>query len=129
MIILLDEAEFLSKQDYQALEKYYKSGHLKSIIFVTHEPTELKTTPFIKEQIDENTFHFNLDVRRATKIAKERLEHPLLNEEVIKAIYKKDKRTRSFLKNCETYMRHVTKTRRKVGNTKDVEKILTTNTI
>jgi hypothetical protein len=79
--------------------------------------------------LSDNTYTFDrLHKSHAINIVRERIgEHPFLTDEVIMHIYDKDKRIRSFLKNCDTFMRHMMQTKRKTATSKDVEKILSTH--
>ena len=125
MILLLDEAEHLQSKDIKTIYKYYNAGYFKSIVFVTHDKSLVPLSKTLVKKVAQNNYVFGeLHEEQVVALVKERIDHPLLCAEVIVSIYQKDKRMRQFLRNCDTFMRHMTLLRRKTAKPKDVDKIL-----
>jgi len=126
MVLLLDEAQYLSEQDIRNLRQYHQDGYLRSVVFVTHNKRELNLPSSVMMALKQTTFSLReLSEDDAVALVRARIgEHPLMTDLIIERIYSRDTRIRSFLKNCETFMRHMLAQKRKVAKESDVDKIL-----
>ncbi len=125
MILLLDEAQFLTQKDTTLLHKYYKAGYFRSIVFVTHDSLLIPFSKSVAKQMEKKKYTFGkLDSSQIFEIISERIQHPFLTQETVSTIYSRDTRMRQFLKNCDIFMRHMCSTNRKTAKSKDVVKIL-----
>lgn len=126
MILLLDEADSLSKSDFTKILSHYKKGFVKSVVFITHNFEKFEVPKEIMEIVDKNIFTFErLDEETVIQIVHDRVgENKLLPDDVVKEIYAKSRSMRHFLKNCEIFMRHMVEKKRKKASKKDVTFIL-----
>jgi len=125
MILLLDEADALTEEDFKKIKTYYTKGYFQSVVFVTHTTKNLSIPQSVHMLLQKNTFELgSLSKEEVLQLVADRITHPLLTEEVILAIYSHDKKIRSFLKNCEVFMRHMLEQKRKTAKISDVSKIL-----
>ncbi len=126
MILLLDEAQYLSEQDIRNLRQYHQDGYLRSVVFVTHDKRELNLPAAVAMTLKDTTFSLReLSVDDAIELVRARIgAHPLMTDIIIERIYSRDRRIRPFLKNCETFMRHMLAQKRKVAKESDVDRVL-----
>jgi len=126
MILLLDEADSLSKTDFTKIATNYKKGFVKSVIFITHNLKQFELPRDVAKIVDKNIFTFErLDEETVIQIVHDRVgNNPLLPNDVVKEIYTKSRSMRHFLKNCEIFMRHMVEKKRKKASKKDVNTIL-----
>ncbi|HLP79138.1 MAG TPA: ATP-binding protein, partial [Acidobacteriota bacterium] len=130
MILLLDEADHLTSEDISELKNAYKRGYFKSIVFCAPKFESLKLPAAVKQLVKNSTFALDAPLTDAQvlEIVRRRLtDENLLTDDIILRIYKKDQRMRSFLKNCEVFMRHMSEQKRKTAKVSDVDKILATH--
>ena len=102
MILLLDESQFLTRQDFDSLMKYYDSGHIKSVVFVAKE----QVTQSMPERMQRITSLFTFgEVAQedAVSIVRKRVGRlPLLPDNVIREVFSRSgNNVRVFLKNCD----------------------------
>ena len=126
MIVLLDEAHELSEQDIKNLRTYHQDGYLHAVMLVTHDRRELKLPSAVLLALKDSSFVLHeLSPQDAITLIRSRIgKHPLLTDDVIVHIFNRDTRMRAFLKNCETFMRHMMAQKRKVAKPADADKIL-----
>lgn len=125
MILLLDEADNLSEDDLKKIKLYYNKGYFQSVVLVTHKLDAMKIPQPVQMLLKNNTVELsNLKKEEIIQLVKKRIDHQLLSEDIIYSIYNYDKRVRSFLKNCEVFMRHMIEQKRKTAKVSDVKKIL-----
>ena len=126
MILLLDEADFLTEEDFKQIYTHYKKSYFKSVIFITHNIRKFKLPAPLKKEIGKNTFSFSkLALADAISIVRSRFEHNnLLPDEVIENLYKQSSSMRQFLKNCELFVKFLVDKNRKRGSIKDIKKAL-----
>jgi hypothetical protein len=107
MILLLDEAQHLAKEDFNAIMHYFDSGNLKSVVFVAKEPI----TETMPERLQRAVLVHNLDAVSsldAVSIVRKRIGHlGILSDDIIKDVFKKSGfNVRVMLKNCEMLCRY-----------------------
>jgi predicted AAA+ superfamily ATPase len=126
MILLLDEAQYLSEYDIKNLRQYHQDGYLRSVVFVTHDKSELNLSSPVSMAVKNTTYTLkSLSHDDVILLVRSRVgDHPLLSDDVVLKIYERDNSIRPFLKNCETFMRHMVAQKRKVAKAADVDKIL-----
>ena len=102
MIILLDEAQDMNKKDMEQVEKYYDTGFLKSVVFVSKNKN-LKFSEGLKEKNNINKFELsNMDNEEAIEMIRKRIgKLQFISDEIIVKIFNVNKNSRAFLKNCE----------------------------
>lgn len=104
LILFLDEAQDLSREDLEVIYDFYVDDNFKSILFVG---SDLKKVPFTKEfkdLISERIFKMKkITPDEAVQLVRKRIGNiPLMSDKVIKLIYaKSDYNPRKLLKNCE----------------------------
>ncbi|MDD4878449.1 MAG: hypothetical protein PHO02_05440 [Candidatus Nanoarchaeia archaeon] len=107
MILLLDEAQCLSKDDFNNILRYYDSGNLKSILFVAKEPID----SFMPERMQRAVAVHMLDSvsdSDAVGIVRKRIGSlGIISDELIKQAFRQSgKNIRILLKNCEMLCRY-----------------------
>lgn len=107
MILLLDEAQNLSKEDFNNILRYFDSGNLKSVLFVAKEPIN----NFMPERMQRAvTVHMleSVSDSDAVAIVRKRIGSiGIMSDEVIKQVFcKSGYNVRVLLKNCEMLCRY-----------------------
>ncbi|MDI6737337.1 MAG: ATP-binding protein [Nanoarchaeota archaeon] len=107
MILLLDEAQYLSKEDFNNILRYYDSGNLKSVLFVAKEPIN----NFMPERMQRAVAVHMLDSvsdSDAVAIVRKRVgTSGIMSDEVIKQVFwNSGYNIRILLKNCEMLCRY-----------------------
>lgn len=102
MILLLDEAQWLPKEDYSRVLRYFRGGYFRSIVFVGKEYDE---SAFI-DGFKSSLVHIKLgeiNKEDAVNVVRKRVGNlPLLSDDLIKMIFdKSDMNVRRLLKNSE----------------------------
>lgn len=121
VILLLDEADSLKDDEIKNVFDYHKRGLLASVVLISHEKlklnkTQAKKTFFVDSQVHADT---------AIQLVRARIgNHPLMTDQIITAIFEKDKRMRYFLANCDKYMKNMIERGRKTAKISDVKRIL-----
>ncbi|HII15660.1 MAG TPA: hypothetical protein HA362_05085 [Nanoarchaeota archaeon] len=107
MILLLDEAQFLAKEDYAKLLHFYDTGNLKSIVLVARDSV-LESMPERMQRLTAVHRLSQLSPDDAVKLVKKRVgKLPLLPDDVIREAFRKSaSNPRIFLKNCELLCRY-----------------------
>ncbi len=107
MILLMDEAQFLAKQDFNSLMQYYDSGHIKSIVFVAKEQL-IESMPERMQRITSLFTFGEVAQDDAVSIIRKRVgKLPLLPDNIIKEVFaRSDNNIRIFLKNCDMLCRY-----------------------
>lgn len=107
MILLLDEAQFLTKQDFNTLMKYYDSGHIKSVVFVAKEQIA-DSMPERMQRITSLFTFGSVGPDDAVSIVRKRVgKLPLLPDHILKEIFlRSGSNVRVFLKNCDMVCRY-----------------------
>lgn len=107
LILLLDEAQWLSKEDLSRLVRYYRSKYFSSIVLVSPK--------FNQDNLPESfssiikTFNLGeISDEDAVKLIRKRAGNlPYLNDELIKYVFNKsNKNVRSLLKHCEVLCKY-----------------------
>lgn len=104
MILLLDEACSMSKEDFEALQHFYEKGNFKSIVFVADSFDKLKINDYFLDLIEDNIISLTeLDEEEAVSLIRSRIGNSsFLSDEMIKQVYHISKKNpRTLLKNCE----------------------------
>ena len=107
LILLLDEAQWLSKEDLSRLVRYYRSKYFNSIVLVSPEFNQEN----LPDSFDSMLQKFKLDEvsdEEAVRLIRKRVgQLPYLNDELIKYVFNKSgKNVRTLLKNCELLCKH-----------------------
>ncbi len=104
VIVLLDEAQDLSKEDSLRLVDLYNSGKFKSIVLVGKDLKDLQIDDTLKNLIGKNILKLkHVKPEDAVELVRRRIGNvALMNDEIIKEVFNKsDKNPRKLLKNCE----------------------------
>lgn len=125
MILLMDEVQELSKKNNERLKYFYDQDYLKSIIFASKDLKLVNFTPSLKERVSKTIKLRELTEDEAIETVQRRLrDNPILNEELIKCIFKKSKKnTKDFLINCEAVCKRVVEDGRKEATKEDIGEI------
>lgn len=107
MILLLDEAQWLTKDDYSRLVKYYRSGYFSSIVFVATAFNPM-TFPDGFNGILQNVKIGEISEADAVTVVRKRVgKLPLLSDDIIKDVFSRTgKNMRLLLKSCELLCRY-----------------------
>lgn len=114
MILLLDNIEYLSKENAERIKYYYDQNYLRTVIFASSDMSNVGLHPSIEQRISKKVKLPKLSEYEAVQVVRERVGDELLSDRTIKEIYRMSGRNnRNFLKNCE-------KVCSVVGDTKDL---------
>lgn len=107
MILLLDEAHWLTKDDYARLVRYYRSGNFSSMVFVGKEFNQEIFPDGLKSVLEHIRLGY-VSEEDAVRIIRKRVGNlPILGDDVIRSIFAKSGyNVRLLLKNCELLCRH-----------------------
>jgi len=123
MILLMDEVQELSKKNNERLKYFYDQNYLKSIIFANKDLKSVNFTQSLKERLSKPIKLRELTEDEAIETIQRRLiNNPILNEELIKELFKKSKKnTKDFLVSCESVCKYVVESGRKEATKEDLE--------
>ncbi|MFH1064951.1 MAG: hypothetical protein V1734_00395 [Nanoarchaeota archaeon] len=107
MILLLDEAQHLAKEDFNAIMHYFDSGNLKSVMFVAKEPITESMPERLQRAVSVHVLD-SLSSADAVAVVRKRIGHlGILSDDIIKDVFKKSGyNVRIMLKNCEMLCRY-----------------------
>lgn len=107
MILLLDEAQYLSKDDFNSILKYYDSGNLKSVLFVAKEPIHNFMPERMQRAVAVHTLDSVSDSDAVAIVRKRVGTSGIMSDEIIKQAYwNSGYNVRILLKNCEMLCRY-----------------------
>ncbi len=106
MIILLDEMQDMNKRDLERVKDYYDREFFKTVVLVSKREN-LELTEELKMEIGSDGFRLgDMSDDEAVEMVRKRIgDLKLLSDEMILEIFRKDKNSRNFLKNCEDVCR------------------------
>jgi len=110
MILLLDEADNMSKEDFKAAYKYMKQGFFKSIVYVTHDMNVFDSPKDVMNHIGEKVYDISMISKDdAVTMIRNRIgDLSIISDKVIGDIFEMSEgRPRTLLKNCEDVCRNV----------------------
>ena len=121
MILFLDEAQELSKKDYEKLHSYFQEGYFKAIVCVGKEFKEEEISEKLKDNMQQIKLS-ELSDDDAIKLVRRRVGSlPLLSDGIIKSLFSvSNKNVRLLLKNCEAVCKHAVN----YGETKITEEMI-----
>lgn len=107
MILLLDEAQYLNKEDFNSIMHYYDTGNLKSVLFVAKEQIN-NSMPERMQRIVSTHVLDSVSPSDAVAIVRKRIGNiQLISDDVIKMAFQKSGyNVRVLLKNCEMLCRY-----------------------
>ena len=108
MILLIDEADSMSEEDFENLREYYEQGNFKSVVLVGDDFDKMKISDYFFELVKENVISLTeLDENEAVILVRSRIgDLEFVSDEIIKKIYSlSSKNPRTLLKNCEDVCR------------------------
>lgn len=108
IILLLDEVHTMNKSDAKEILKYYQSGVLQSVVFVTHDYSKATLPKEVESYLEGNVITtVPLSQKEAIELVETRLgEIDLFTNKSLKQIFKlADKNPRRFLAYCEDVAR------------------------
>ncbi len=108
MILLLDEADSLTEEDFENLREYYEQGNFKSIVMVADDFDKMNMTDYFFELVKDNIISLtDLDDSEAVMLVRSRVgDMELLSDDSIRKIFRLSGRNpRTLLKNCEDVCR------------------------
>ena len=102
MILLLDEAQELTKKDYEKVYSYFEGGYFKSVVLVGVDFNKEELPANVKDHLKELNIS-NLKIDQVMDLLKKRVgELPMLTKQVVEELYDlSDNNIRKLLKNCE----------------------------
>ncbi len=109
MILLLDEADSMTEEDFENLREYYEQGNFKSIVMVADSFDKLKISDYFFDLVKDNIISLTeLDESEAIMLIRSRVgDLDFLPDDVIKKIFRlSGKNPRTLLKNCEDVCRY-----------------------
>ena len=109
MILLLDEADSMSEEDFENLREYYEQGNFKSVVLVADDFEKMKVSDYFFELVRDNIISLTeLDENEAVLLVRSRIgDLDFLPDDIIKKIFQLSLRNpRSLLKNCEDVCRY-----------------------
>ncbi len=116
-ILIVDETAKINNSDCEQIEKYFKDGYFKSVLFIDKSLDESKLSQQIKKLIGKNILTLQtLKPSEAVELIKSRLDTDvkLITDDLVKKVYDKSgKNTRQFLLNMEDVCRHAIEDGRK----------------
>lgn len=103
MILLLDNVNYLSKQNTERIKYYFDQNYIKSIVFTTEKYSSVKFSESLRDRIGKRLIKLpRLTQDMAVEIIMSRIESKdMLNDEIIKKIFKSSKNLKELLQNCE----------------------------
>jgi len=128
LILLLDEAQDMSKEDTEEVMKKFEEKKFKTIILVSKDMKKMEFGEEMKKQIGkDNVIRMGkLSNEDAIKIIRKRIgETKLLSDNMIKLILKKsDYNPRKMLKNCEEVCKYAVENIEDMVKEEHVKKVL-----
>jgi Cdc6-like AAA superfamily ATPase len=109
LVLLIDESEYLSADDFDELTNLRTSGVVKAILFVGSSFDKLKINSYFLEAVKENVISLTqLEEDEAVSLIRSRLgDLEFISDDVIKKIYNiSEKNPRLLLKNIEEICRY-----------------------
>ncbi len=102
MILLLDEAHWLPKEDYSRVLRYFRGGYFRSIVFVGKHYDESVFVDGFKGSLEHIKLG-EISAEDAVSLIRKRVGLlPLLDDDMIKHLFEKaDNNVRKLLKYCE----------------------------
>jgi len=121
VILLLDEVQELNKKDMHLVVEYYKLGFFKSVILASKKD-DIELSRELNDTIGRNRYDLReITSEEAVKIIRKRIGNiSFLTDDMIIAIFKKNKNPRAFLKNCEDVCRFSFESGAKKVSEKDI---------
>ena len=106
-ILLLDEAQEMSRKDADNAASYFHKGYFKSIVLVSHQQADLLLTSSLRELLKDNFFRLNkLDRKSAIALVRKRIGNlQFLPDDIIEKVYAANSNPRQLLRNCEAVCR------------------------
>ena len=106
MMILLDEMQDMNKRDLEKVKEYYDNGFFRSVVFVS-KSDDIEMPEDLDNEVGENIFVLgDMNKNEAILMIRKRIgDLKFLGDDMILDIFKRDKNSRSFLKNCEDVCR------------------------
>lgn len=109
LVLLVDEADHLTEQDFQELEELYEKGVVKSLIFVAPNFEEVKINDYFSDLVKDNVISLTeLEDEEAVGLVRSRIgDTDYISDDIIKKIYSHSgKNPRQLLKNVEEVCRY-----------------------
>lgn len=112
LILMIDEAQKLSRHDCEKIEELVEQGYFKSVVLVSDDMKKVNLTPSLKRQLKGNTLNLGevLSENHAIKIVKDRLgdKAGFIPPKVAKLIFERaGKNPRRMLEYLEDISRYV----------------------
>ncbi|MBN2367654.1 ATP-binding protein [Candidatus Woesearchaeota archaeon] len=118
MIVLMDNVDYLTRQNTERLKYYFDQNYIKSIIFTTKSFRRAKFSDSLRDRIGKRVVKIpEFEEEDAIEMIRNRIgETELFNDELIKKIFKLSKGSpKTILKNCAKVTREaVSKGRNRV---------------
>lgn len=128
LILLLDEAQDMSKEDSEAVMQSFNDKKFKSIVLVTKDLKKMGMADGMKKAMEkDNTVKLGkLSSEDAIKVIRKRTGNiKLLSDEMIKLVLKKsDNNPRKLLKNCEEICKYTVENIEDTVKEEHIKKVL-----
>lgn len=126
MIVLLDNASFLSRKNAEKIKHYFDYGYIRSVVFTGERYSKSSLPASVKERIGKKLLLLRrLAEDEAVELVKHRLEGmPVVSDELIKKVFKRSlKNTKKFIENCEKVCENAVNEKRKEASEEDLKVI------
>lgn len=124
LILLLDEADHLTKEDFKEIKSYHRKGYFRSVVIVTHDVEHLDVPRAFLRKVEVCHLEM-LRKEEAVAMAQGRLAgSSFLPPKIIEEIYARSGTPRIFLKNCEDACRWAFEHKHRRVTKKDVKDAL-----
>lgn len=105
MILLIDEAEVLTKKDYENILDYFYEGYFKSVVMIAHK--NIRFPSDFEEEVDATYKLSGVDKTTAIELVRKRVgDINFLSDDIIRDVHDYGNIPRVLLKNLEDVCRH-----------------------
>ena len=125
MILLVDNAQYLSKKNNERIKDYYDQDYIRSVIFTTTDYNLINFTDALKTRIGRSIIRLtNIDKDDALEIAKTRLDDEgMLPNDVLEQLYSDSNNLKEFLMNCDLLCGYLENKNKKKATRQDIKKV------
>lgn len=125
MILLVDNAHYLSEENNKKIKYFYDQDQIKSAVFTTTIGEELNFTDAIKSRIGRNIITLKpLKKAAAIEAARERLrDKTTIPEEILGEIYERTENIKELIMACDALCDYLEKEEKETAEVEDLDKI------
>ncbi len=126
MILLVDEAQDMTRDEADEIMKFYRKGNLKAVVFFGTDAKQKSMPKDLINSIKGNVINFSiLSPERAVELVRKRIgDTDILPDSIIKKLYLvSGENSRRLLENCEDLCRHVVSKNEKIARESHVREL------